>query len=162
MKKFISFVLMLILIPMLCACPGPFSYKKTPRDYINTRWISEDPYICLEVYSVPFYGEDDIYISSYNEVKGEMILDGELIYIEAQFGRYGRGVNFYNIANPIYDEYGNELSFFGGYIKCSKKKMKLTIDKEINSVEIFGKEVKKITFIREDLTPEEASEYSNN
>ena len=118
--------------------------KKAPYNFPNTKWTSTSP----DMYFI-------VDENGYN-VEGKIILEDEEIDFSIRFNNFRPEIYIYSGSRSA----SGEKYSLSAKCKFSVEKCIVTIDKKTDK--IFDKSVKKITFIREDLTPEEVSEYFNS
>ncbi|MDD6236229.1 MAG: hypothetical protein PUB00_02495 [Clostridiales bacterium] len=126
---------------MLCGCKmcRTLYDGQRPNDYPNTRWVSKEPDIYFEVSDVP--GQ---------LCYGKLVKDGKTIDIKVDFSL---DTDVYVMINDGVGTRTDENFLFKGYCKFSETKLVITIEgnPENYGNYYFGEDVKKITFIREEL-----------
>ena len=126
-------ILLLVLVCIMCCLCGCDMYvDRRPPDYINTKWVCNDPDIWFEV-------DDE------HNILGEIKINGEVKPITAFFNM-GCEVDFYPSTmldeNAVIDR--KEIIIKGN---CSFRKYKLIV--KVNYDTLFNNQYEKLIFIRE-------------
>ena len=152
MKKVLIFGCIVMICFSLQGCWGGWTdinAGKRPIDHNNSRWVSEDPDIYFEV-------SDDYREITGGRTYGKITIDRVVTEIRVSFD-YGTTVQFADIAAYKVDENGRayidgNMWLFIGRCKFSEDKLVVTV---INNNDFLDESIKKITFIKEEMSEEE-------